>query len=71
MYSRANGGLDQPIVGKTNSDAGSLSRIAQLQLENARLLVTDLLLEKISPEDDQMELRVGAKSKPANKRRAL
>jgi putative transposase len=71
--SRANGALDQPVVGKTNSDAGSLSRIAQLQLENAQLrkLVTDLLLEKIRPEDDQMELRIGAKSKPANKRRPL
>jgi putative transposase len=71
--SRANGALDQPVVGTTNSEAGHLSRIAQLQLENAQLrkLVTDLLLEKIRPDDDQMELRVGAKSKPANKRRPL
>jgi putative transposase len=71
--SRANGALDQPVVGKTNSDDGRLSLIAQLQLENAQLrkLVTDLLLEKIRSEDDQMELRVGAKSKPANKRRPL
>jgi putative transposase len=69
--SRANGVLDQ--FRKTNSAAASLSRIAQFQLENARLrkLVTDLLLEKISREDDQMELRVGAKSKPANKRRRV
>jgi putative transposase len=52
--SRANGALDQPVLGKTNFGAGSLSRVAQLQLENARLrkLVTDLLLEKIRPEDD-------------------
>jgi putative transposase len=71
--SRANGALGQPVVGGTNSDVGSLSRIAQLQLENARLrkIVIDLLLEKISPEDDQMELGVGARSKPANKRRPL
>jgi putative transposase len=72
-HSRANGALDQSVAGRTNSDVGSLSRIAQLQLENAQLrkLVTDLLLEKIRSENDQMELRVGAKSKPANKRRPL
>jgi len=72
--SRADVALDQSVLGKTNSEAGSLSRIAQLQLENARLrkLVTDLLLEKMRLEDDQVELRVGAaKSKPANKRGAL
>jgi putative transposase len=72
-HSRANGALDQPVVGRTNSDVGSLSRIAQLQFENAQLrkLVTDLLLEKIRPEDDQMGLRVCAKSTPGNKRRPL
>jgi len=70
--SHANGALDRSVVGKTNY-AGGLSRIAQLQFENAQLrrLVTDLLLERIRPEDDQMEPRVGAKSKPANKRRPL
>jgi hypothetical protein len=54
LRSRANGALDQRVVGKTNSAAGTLSRIAQLQLKNARLrkIVIDLLLEKISPEDD-------------------
>ena len=72
-HSRANEALDQPVVGRTNSELGSLSRIAQLQLENAQLrkLVIDLLLEKIRPEDDQMEPRAGANSKPANKRRPL
>ena len=53
------------------SHTGSLSHIAQVQLENARLrkLVTDLLLEKMRLEDDQAELRVGAgKGKSATKR---
>ena len=70
--SHANGALDHSVVGKTNY-VGGLSRIAQLQFENAQLrrLVTDLLLERIRPEDDQMEPRVRAKSKPGNKRRPL
>jgi putative transposase len=73
LRSRANGALGQPVVGGTYSDVGRQSRIAQLQLENAQLrkLVTDLLLEKIRSEEDQMGLSVGAKSKPANKRRPL
>jgi hypothetical protein len=54
------------------AEAGALSRIAQLQLENARLrkLVTDLLLEKMRLEDRQAELRGGGrhKGKSANKR---
>src|SRR5262245_10245952 len=39
--------LEQSVIGNRTSEAGALSRIAQLQLENARLrkLVTDLLLE--------------------------
>jgi putative transposase len=54
--------LDQHVAGNPTSETSSLSRIAQLQLENARLrkLVTDLLLEKMRLEDDQAELRVGA-----------
>jgi putative transposase len=66
--------LDQPVMGNPGSEAGGLSRIAQLQLENARLrkLVTDLLLEKMRLDDDQAELRVSAtKGKSANKRGAL
>jgi putative transposase len=66
--------LDQPVIGNPTSESGSFSRIAQLQLENARLrkLVTDLLLEQMRLEDDQSELRVGAiKGKSANKRGAL
>ena len=46
--------LDQVTGGPSPSAAESLSRIAQLQIENARLrkLVTDLLLEKMRLEDD-------------------
>jgi putative transposase len=65
---------DQALTGGPTSEIGSLSRIAQLQLENARLrkLVTDLLLEKVRLEDDQTELAVSVtKSKSANKRGAL
>ena len=66
--------LDQSAIGGPTSETGTLSRIAQLQLENARLrkLVTDLLLEKMRLEDEQPEFRVGAnKTKPASKRGAL
>jgi putative transposase len=66
--------LDHPVARYPSSETGGLSRIAQLQLENARLrkLVTDLLLEKMKLEDDQQELRAsGAKGKTANKRGAL
>jgi len=66
--------LDMPVSGNPSSATGGLSRIAQLQLENARLrkLVTDLLLEKMKLEDDQQEFRAGgAKGKSANKRGAL
>jgi putative transposase len=66
--------LDQPAIGEPRFESGNLSRVAQLQLENARLrkLVTDLLLEKMRLEEDQPELRVSAnKNKSANKRGAL
>lgn len=66
--------LDQSAIGQPTSETGSLSRVAQLQLENARLrkLVTDLLLEKMRLEEDQPELRVSAnKNKSASKRGAL
>jgi putative transposase len=59
--------LDQVTGGPSPSAAESLSRIAQLQIENARLrkLVTDLLLEKMRLEDDQQKLRRTLKSKVA------
>jgi putative transposase len=66
--------FDQPAIGEPTSESGNLSRVAQLQLENARLrkLVTDLLLEKMRLEEDQPELRVSAnKNKSANKRGVL
>ena len=66
--------LDQSTIGEPRFESGNLSRVAQLQLENARLrkLVTDLLLEKMRLEEDQPELRVSAnKTKSANKRGAL
>ena len=58
--------LDQ-VTGGPSPSAESLSRIAQLQIENARLrkLVTDLLLEKMRLEDDQQKLRRTLKSKAA------
>jgi translation initiation factor 1 (eIF-1/SUI1) len=59
--------LDQVTGKPLPSAAESLSRIAQLQIENARLrkLVTDLLLEKMRLEDDQQKLRRTLKSKVA------
>ena len=59
--------LDQVTGKPLPSAAESLSRIAQLQIENARLrkLVTDLLLEKMRLEDDQQKLRLTLKSKAA------
>jgi hypothetical protein len=68
-HSEASCALDQPTIGEPTSETGSFSRIAQLQLENARLrkLVTYLLLEKMRLEEDQPELRVSAnKNKSAN-----
>ena len=58
--------LDQ-VTGGPSPSAEGLSRIAQLQIENARLrkLVTDLLLEKMRLEDDQQKLRRTLKSKVA------
>jgi hypothetical protein len=63
--------LQQSVIGNQSSEAKALSRIAQLQLENARLrkLVTDLPLEKMRMEDGQAPLRIdGRKRKSANKR---
>ena len=59
--------LDHVTGGPSPSAAESLSRIAQLQIENARLrkLVTDLLLEKMKLEDDQQKLHRTLKSKAA------
>ena len=47
--------VDYGAAGHRTTDSGRLSRIAELQLENARLtkLVTDLLLEKMKLEDEQ------------------
>ena len=59
--------LDQVTGGPSPSAAESLSRIAQLQIENARLrkLVTDLLPKKMRLEDDQQKLHRTLKSKVA------
>ena len=64
--------IDQPIIGNIASETGSLSRLAQLQLENTRLrkLVTDLLLEKMKLEDGPAEPSA-SQGKFANKRSAL
>jgi putative transposase len=53
--------FDQSVGGDPTSETGSTSLVAQLQLENARLrkLVTDLLLEKMTLEDDQADLHAG------------
>ena len=47
--------LDQSVPADRAVESGRSSRIAELQLENARLrkLVTDLLLEKMKLEDEQ------------------
>ena len=44
----------KPAAAPSNADRASAARIAELQLENARLrkLVTDLLLEKMRLEED-------------------
>ena len=49
------------IVDKTEAEPGRQTRIAELQLENARLrrLVTDLLLEKMKLEEDTVGLQSG------------
>jgi putative transposase len=49
-----NRGNELPPGAATPGDPGSLARIAELQLENARLrkLVTDLLLKKIRLQED-------------------
>jgi putative transposase len=63
--------LEQPVVGNRTYETGALSRIAQLELENARLrkLVTDLLLDKMRLEDGQARPGLsGRKGKSANKR---
>jgi putative transposase len=65
---------DPPMIVRHEGEAASPSRIAELQLENARLrkLVTDLLLEKMRLEDDQVAFRPGAgNGKTAGKRSAL
>jgi hypothetical protein len=53
--------LQRSVIGTQTAEAGALSRIAQLQLENARLrkLVTDLLLEKMRLENGQAQLSIG------------
>jgi putative transposase len=63
--------LEQPVMGNQPAAAGALSRIAQLQLENARLrkLVTDLLLEKMRLEDSQAQLRIGRRKGKSDKKR--
>jgi putative transposase len=63
--------LEQPVVGNRTYETGALSRIAQLELENARLrkLVTDLLLDKMGLEDGQARPGLsGRKGKSAYKR---
>ena len=63
--------LEQRSSENQASEAGALSRIAQLQLENARLrkLVTDLLLQKTRLEEGQAQVRIGRrKGKPDKKR---
>jgi putative transposase len=62
---------DQRSSENQASEAGALSRIAQLQLENARLrkLVTDLLLEKMRLEEGQAQLRIGRRKGKSDKKR--
>jgi putative transposase len=63
--------LQPSVIGNQASEAGALSRIAQLQLENARLrkLVTDLLLEKMRLEEGQAQLRIGRRKGKSDKKR--
>jgi putative transposase len=51
-----------PTIGRHEGDTVDPARIAELQLENARLrkLVTDLLLEKMRLEDEQVAFHPGA-----------
>jgi putative transposase len=62
--------LKQSVIGNQTSEAGALSRIAQLQLENARLrkLVTDLLLEKMRLEDGQKHVHIGGRKGKSDKK---
>jgi putative transposase len=65
--------VGRAIAGSQASEADTLSRVVELQTENDRLrkLLTDLLLEKTSLEDDRRRLRDDGKIKTPNKRRAL
>jgi putative transposase len=63
--------LQPSVIGNQTSEAGALSRIAQLQLQNARLrkLVTDLLLENMRLEEGQAQVRIGRRKGKSDKKR--
>ena len=65
--------LARTSAGSHPSEEDTLSRIARLQTENDRLrkLLTDLLLEKTSLEDDRQQLGDDGKIKSSGKRGAF